>query len=72
MPLVNINMMQGRPQEKLEEMASAVAIAIADTLDAPIGTVRIMINEMQPHQYSIGGKSMSTVLAERAAAEGND
>ncbi len=68
MPLVNINMMEGRPPNQIEEMAGAVARAIAETLDAPIETVRIMVNEMKPHQYSVGGKPIRVVQAERSAA----
>jgi 4-oxalocrotonate tautomerase len=68
MPLVNINMMEGRPKEKIEDMIKAVSHAIADSLDAPLETVRVMVNEMEPHQYGIGGKPISVVRAEREAA----
>ncbi len=71
MPLVTINMVEGRPPERVEAMAAAVASAIASSLDAPIETVRIMVNEMKPHQYSVGGKPITVVQAERAAAEAN-
>lgn len=67
MPLVTINVMQGRPVEKIERMIVAVSHAIADTLDAPIGTVRIIVNEMQPHQYGIGGKPWPLIVADREA-----
>lgn len=68
MPLVYINIMEGRPPEDVERMASAVADAIATSLPAPIDTVRIMVNEMTEHQYTVGGKPMRVVRAERAAA----
>lgn len=68
MPLVSINMVEGRPKEKIEDMIRAVSYAIADSLDAPLDTVRIMVNEMQPHQYGVGGKPISVVKAEREAA----
>lgn len=67
MPLVYINLMKGRPHEKIEKMISAVSDAIADSLEADINTVRIMVNEMDEHQYGIGGKPMRVVRAERAA-----
>jgi 4-oxalocrotonate tautomerase len=69
MPLVYINLMEGRPPEKIEGMIAAVSHAIADSLDADIGTVRVMVNEMQEHQYGVGGKPMRIVRAERAAAK---
>lgn len=70
MPLVYINMMKGRPPEKVEAMITSVSEAIAASLDAPIETVRVMVNEMEEHQYGVGGKPMRIVRAERAAAKG--
>lgn len=68
MPLVTISIMQGRPPERIEAMIRSVSAAIAESLDAPIETVRIVVNEMQEHQYGIGGKPWPQVKAERAAA----
>lgn len=72
MPLVHIDMMRGRPPEKIERMIAAVSEAIADSLEAPISTVRVVVNEMEPHQYGIGGKPYPVVVEERrrAAEEG--
>lgn len=68
MPLVHINIMKGRPPEKIEGMITAVSQAIADSLDAPIDSVRIMVREMEPHQYGVGGKPWRVVAEERANA----
>lgn len=67
MPLVTITILQGRPVEKIERMIASVSEAIADSLDAPIESVRIVVNEMAEHQYGIGGKPWPQVRAERAA-----
>lgn len=67
MPLVYINLMEGRSHEKIEKMIAAVSEAIATSLEAPIDTVRIMVNEMAPHQYGLGGKPWRVVKAEREA-----
>lgn len=68
MPLVYINLMEGRPPEKIEKMISAVSEAISVSLEAPIESIRIMVYEMEPHQYGVGGKPWSVVKAERSAA----
>jgi 4-oxalocrotonate tautomerase len=67
MPIVHVNLMEGRPPEKIEKMIVAVSEAIATTLEAPIETVRVMVHEMEPHQYGIGGKPWREVKAEREA-----
>ncbi len=68
MPLVTINLMEGRPVARIEAMIKGVSEAIADALDTDIATVRIVVNEMKGHQYGIGGKPFPVVQAERAAA----
>ena len=68
MPFVHIDMMEGRSKDKVERMMSAVSEAIADTLEAPIETVRVFVNEMEPHQYAVGGKPWRVVAEERARA----
>lgn len=69
MPLVHIDMMKGRPPEAIGSMITAVSEAIAETLDAPIGTVRVIVNEMEPHQYGVGGKPWPEVVEERKRAQ---
>jgi 4-oxalocrotonate tautomerase family enzyme len=72
MPVVHIDLMTGRPQAAIADMMGEVAAAIARTLDAPIESVRIVVNEMAPHQYSVGGKPWPVVLEERRAAAERD
>ena len=69
MPLVHIDLMEGRPVDKIEKMITSVSEAISSSLDAPIETVRVIVNEMQPHQYGVGGKPWNIVAAERRLAQ---
>lgn len=68
MPLVRIDMMEGRSPERIEAMMAAVAEAIAESLPAPIESVRIVVNEMAPHQFSVGGVPFPEVQRRRAQA----
>jgi 4-oxalocrotonate tautomerase len=71
MPLVHIDMMKGRPVEKIERMVVAVSEAIAASLETDITSVRVVVNEMEPHQYAVGGRPWRVVLEDRRrAAEG--
>ena len=65
MPIVKIDLLEGRPIEKIETMISAVSEAVASSLDAQIDTVRVIVNEMKPHQYGVGGKAWPLVVQER-------
>jgi len=57
MPIVTINMMEGRSDEQKERMIEEVSDALSRTLDAPKESVRIMINEMPKQHFGIGGTS---------------
>ncbi len=65
MPLVHIDLVEGRPPERLERLIAEVSTAVAESLDAPIETVRIVINELKPNQYGVGGKPWPVVVEER-------
>jgi 4-oxalocrotonate tautomerase len=69
MPLVHVDMMRGRPPEKVAAMIRAISEAIATSLDTDIQTVRVVVNEMEPHQYGVGGKPWPEVLEDRRKAE---
>ena len=69
MPLVHIDMMEGREPEQIEKMVVAVSEAVSTSLDAPIASVRVIVNEMRPHQYGVGGKPWPVVVEERRKQE---
>ena len=69
MPLVHIDMMEGREPEQIEKMVVAVSEAVSTSLGAPIASVRVIVNEMKPHQYGVGGKPWPLVVEERRKQE---
>ena len=69
MPLVHIDMTAGRTPEQLANMYAAVAKAISETVNTSIESVRIVVNEMEPYQYSVGGKPWPQVFEERQKAK---
>ncbi len=69
MPLVHIDMLEGRSEEKISNMIVAVSEAIASSLETNIESGRIVVNEMAPHQYGVGGKPWPVVAEERKRAQ---
>ena len=55
MPIVTINMLEGRESEKKKELIKRVTEAISDVLDSPPERIRIIIKEMKNEDYGIGG-----------------
>ncbi|WP_077328502.1 4-oxalocrotonate tautomerase [Virgibacillus siamensis] len=57
MPLVNIQVLEGRPQEKIDALMANVADTVSETLDAPKQNVRVIVSEVPKTHWSVGGKS---------------
>src|ERR1035438_9207278 len=55
MPLVRIDIMEGRPPEKIRELHGRVAALVAEILDTPIDRVRTYITQFPPEGWGIGG-----------------
>lgn len=58
MPIVTLNIVEGRSDEQKEKLIEKVTLAIHESIDAPIESVRIIINEMPKQHFAIGGKSV--------------
>jgi 4-oxalocrotonate tautomerase len=77
MPLVRIDIMEGRPPEKIRELHGRVAALVAEILDTPIERVRTYITQFPPEGWGIGGvpadvSRADEVAARRAAAAEGD
>jgi len=58
MPIATINIIEGRSDEKKEELISKVTQAIHEAIDAPIPSIRIILNEMPKQHFGIAGQSV--------------
>jgi 4-oxalocrotonate tautomerase len=72
MPLVRVDIMEGRPPEMIEELHRKLAELVAETLDTPIDRVRTYITQFPPEAWGIAGVPASVVrradIEARAAA----
>lgn len=64
MPLVRIDIMEGRPSELIDELHSRVAALVSEILDAPIERVRTYVTQFPPEARGIGGVTAAKVRAE--------
>ena len=65
MPMAFVSIREGRPPEQIRKMISAVTAAIAESLDAPPASIRVVVTEVPLTHWAIG----DVTLAERASAE---
>lgn len=55
MPLVHIELLEGRNPEQLKQLVQDVTAAITKNTGAPAEHVHIVLNEMQADHYAVGG-----------------
>lgn len=55
MPLINVQIMEGRSSEKIERMMEDITDAASESLDAPKENVRVIVQEIPKTHWSIGG-----------------
>jgi 4-oxalocrotonate tautomerase len=55
MPVVEITLIEGRSDEAKERLHRRVAEAIHEAIDAPKESIRIVIREVPPIHFSVGG-----------------
>ncbi|KRM09413.1 2-hydroxymuconate tautomerase [Paucilactobacillus suebicus] len=55
MPLVHIDLLEGRSEEQLKALVKDVTEAISKDANVPAERIHIVLNEMKPNRYSVGG-----------------
>ncbi len=65
MPIIQVHMMDNRTESQKQELVRKVCETVCEVLDAKPESVRIMIHELGPYDFSVGGVTM----AERWLAE---
>jgi 4-oxalocrotonate tautomerase len=68
MPLVRIDIMEGRPPEMIRELHGRVAALVAEILDTPIERVRTYITQFPPEGWGIGGVPADVARSDEVAA----
>jgi len=57
MPIIQVNLMEGRSDELKEALIAALTEATVQSIGAPRESVRVLLNEMPKSHWGIGGKS---------------
>jgi 4-oxalocrotonate tautomerase len=61
MPIINVQMMEGRPKEKIAEVIQNITNTVSETLDAPKENIRVIVTEVPKTHWGKAGKPMSEV-----------
>ena len=59
MPLVQITMVEGRDNDVVENCIKQVAETVSTSLNAPLDSIRVVVNEVPKNRFSVGMKLKS-------------
>ncbi|MGG1596999.1 4-oxalocrotonate tautomerase [Paenibacillus naphthalenovorans] len=61
MPIVNIQLLEGRSEEKVKEVIQNVTETVCHTLEVKKESVRVIVTEIPKTHWGIGGVSVSDI-----------
>lgn len=61
MPIINIQVMEGRTPEKIRSLIESVTDTVAEELNSPKERIRVLVTEVPKTHWGIGGVPASDV-----------
>ncbi|OKL35593.1 2-hydroxymuconate tautomerase [Domibacillus mangrovi] len=61
MPIIHITMLEGREDEIIEQCMRDVARTVQKSLDIPLESIRIVVEEVPKNRFAVGDKLKSEV-----------
>jgi 4-oxalocrotonate tautomerase len=58
MPIVRIDLLEGRSPERKAELIRRVTAAVVESLEVRPEQVRVLLYELPPENWAVGGKTM--------------
>lgn len=55
MPIIQVQMMEGRPKEKIAEVIQNITNTVSETLDAPKESIRVLVTEIPNTHWGVAG-----------------
>lgn len=55
MPIIHIELMEGRPVDKIQSLIASVTETVSKELDAPKERIRVLVTELPKSHWGIAG-----------------
>lgn len=59
MPIINVQILEGRPESDIKELISSLTSTTAECLSVSEDRVRVLIEEVPQSRWAVGGLTMS-------------
>jgi 4-oxalocrotonate tautomerase len=70
MPLIQITLVQGRDEAMVKRCMKAVAKTVHETLNAPLESIRVIVQQVPGSQWAVGDRTRDEIDAEKAKGQG--
>lgn len=70
MPIIEVSLLEGRSPEAKERLIQALTDAAVTSISAPRESVRIILREMLPGHFAVGGQSFAAKAAKAVSGDG--
>jgi 4-oxalocrotonate tautomerase len=70
MPIIHINLLEGRDPALVSACAREVAQTVHRSLGAPLDTIRVLVNEVPPTHWAVGDRTRAELDAEKRRLQG--
>lgn len=59
MPIIQVNLMEGRTSEQKKQLAQRITDSVVEVLGSKREAVRVLFHEMGPYDFCVGGVPMA-------------
>lgn len=59
MPIIQVSLVEGRPPEQLRALIHGLTEVVAETIGAPVETVRVVVTEVPPTHWGSGSQTIA-------------
>lgn len=59
MPIIQVTLVEGRDETVVENFIREIAQTTSRTLDAPLSSIRVMVNTVPPNHFAVGDRLKS-------------
>lgn len=59
MPLIEVSLVEGRSEAKIQNLINALTRATVEALDVPVDSVRVLVRELPATHWAAGGRTIA-------------
>jgi len=67
MPIINIQVLEGRTPAQKKDLVRELAGAVTRTLNVPEEAIRIIVTEVAPEHWGVGARTMAEIRNQSSA-----